>query len=170
MPFEERLLILRELRARHVNDVWINLRLGRVLASKGRSQEAATYYQAALAARPTAAVHGVIATVANRQAKYREAVAHWTEAIRLKSDVDSYHLFLGDNLMHELRYQEAVAAFRRAIELSGPECDYVVNLSRVLSEEVVSELPADERQGWETAWRKIDALFTSNRRAKGHRR
>jgi hypothetical protein len=64
--------------------------------------------------------------------------------------------------MYEFRYQEAVAAFRRAVELSGSECDYVVNLSRVLSDEIVNKLPADERQGWETAWRKIDALFTSN--------
>jgi tetratricopeptide (TPR) repeat protein len=166
MPFEERVSQLRELRARHVNDVWINLRLGRVLAGKGRTQEATTYYQAALAAQPTAAVHGVIATVANRQARYSEAVAHWTEAIRLKPNVDSYHLLLGHNLMFEFRYQEAVAAFRRAIELSGPECDYVVNLGRILSEETVSKIPEDERPGWENAWQSVDVLFTSIRRDK----
>jgi tetratricopeptide (TPR) repeat protein len=170
IPVEERVLILRELRARHVNDVWINLRLGRLLGNAERLQEAVAFYQAAVAAQPSAAVHGVIATAANRQAKYSEAVAHWTEAIRLKPDVDSYHLFLGHNLMYEFRFQEAVAAFRRAIELSGAECNYVVNLSRVLSEEIVSKLPADERQGWETAWREIDALFTSNRRAKRRHR
>jgi serine/threonine-protein kinase len=166
MPFEERVSKLRELRARHVNDVWINLRLGRVLAGKGRTQEATTYYQAALAAQPTASVHGVIATVANRQARYNEAVAHWTEAIRLKPNVDSYHLLLGHNLMFEFRYQEAVAAFRRAIELSGPECDYVVNLGRILSEETVSKIPEDERPGWENAWQSVDVLFTSIRRDK----
>ena len=78
-----------------------------LLARKGRTQEAAAYYQAALAAQPTAAVHGVIATVANRQARYNEAVAHWTEAIRLKPNVDSYHLFLGHNLMYEFRYRRS---------------------------------------------------------------
>jgi serine/threonine-protein kinase len=166
IPFEERVRKLRELRAPHVNDVWINLRLGRVLASKGRTQEAATYYQAALAVQPSAAVHGVIATVANRQAKYNEAVAHWTEAIRLKPDADSYHLFLAHNLMYEFRYQEAVAAFRRAIELSGPGGNDVVNLSRVLSDETVSKIPEDKRQGWETTWRTVDALFTSNAKTK----
>jgi tetratricopeptide (TPR) repeat protein len=146
--------------------VWINLRLGRVLASKGRTQEAAAYYQAALAAQPTAAVHGVIATVANRQARYNEAVAHWTEAIRLKPNVDSYHLFLGHNLMYEFRYEEAIAAFQRAIELSGPGGSNMVNLGRVLSDEMVSKIPEDKRQGWETTWRTIDALFTSNAQAK----
>jgi len=166
MPFEERVRILRELRTRYVNDMWINLRLGRVLAKEGRAQQAATYYQAALAAQPSAAVHGVIATAANRQARYSEAVAHWSEAIRLKPDVDSYHLFLGHNLMYEFRYQEAVAAFRRAIELSGHECNYVVNLKSVLSEKTVSKIPEDERKGWETAWREVHALFTSNRQAK----
>jgi tetratricopeptide (TPR) repeat protein len=166
MPFEERVSKLRELRARHVNDVWINLRLGRVLAGKGRTQEATTYYQAALAAQPTAAVHGVIATVANRQARYSEAVAHWTEAIRLNPNVDSYHLLLGHNLMFEFRYQEAVAAFRRAIELSGPGGKNMVNLGRVLSDETVSKIPEDKRQDWETTWRTIDALFTSNAQAK----
>jgi hypothetical protein len=55
MPFEERLLVLQRLRVRHVHDVWINLRLGRVLLGEGRKQEALTYYQAALAAHPTAA-------------------------------------------------------------------------------------------------------------------
>jgi tetratricopeptide (TPR) repeat protein len=160
MPFEERVSKLRELRARHVNDVWINLRLGRVLAGKGRTQEATTYYQAALAAQPTAAVHGVIATVANRQARYSEAVAHWTEAIRLKPNVDSYHLLLGHNLMFEFRYQEAVAAFRRAIELSGPGGKNMVNLGRVLSDETVSKIPEDKRQDWETTWRTIEALLT----------
>jgi tetratricopeptide (TPR) repeat protein len=170
MPFEERVRLLRELRARHVNDVWINLRLGRVLASKGRTQEAAAYYQAALVAQPTAAVHGVVAAAATRQARYSEAVTHWTEAIRLRPNVDSYHLFLGQNLMHEFRYEEAIAAFRRAVELSGPECDYVVNLGRVLSDEAVSKIPEDERQGWENAWQSIDVLFTSIRRDKSGRR
>jgi tetratricopeptide (TPR) repeat protein len=166
LPLEERLGLLRELRARHVNDVWMNLRLGRVLASKGRTQEAATYYQAALAAQPTAAVYGVIATVANRQARYNEAVAYWSEAIRLKPNVDSYHLFLGHNLMYEFRYQEADAAFRRAIELSGPECNYVVNLGRVLSEETLSKIPEEERQDWVNAWQSINALFNSLRQSK----
>jgi len=166
IPIEERLLRLRELRARHVNDVWINLRLGRILGSEGLQQEAVTYYQAALAAQPTAAVHGVIATVANRQARYNEAVAHWTEAIRLKPNVDSYHLFLGHNLMYEFRYEEAIAAFQRAIELSGPGGNNMVNLGRVLSDETVSKIPEDKRQGWETTWRTIDALLTSNAQAK----
>jgi protein O-GlcNAc transferase len=144
----------------------MNLRLGRVLASKGRTQEAATYYQAALAAQPTAAVYGVIATVANRQARYNEAVAYWSEAIRLKPNVDSYHLFLGHNLMYEFRYQEADAAFRHAIELSGPECNYVVNLGRVLSEETLSKIPEEERQDWVNAWQSINALFNSLRQSK----
>jgi hypothetical protein len=93
-------------------------------------------------------------------------VAHWTEAIRLKPNVDSYHLFLGHNLMYEFRYQEADAAFRRAIELSGPECNYVVNLGRVLSEETLSKIPEEERQDWVNAWQSINALFNSLRQSK----
>ena len=72
--------------------------------------------------------------------------------------------------MHEFRYEEAIAAFRRAVELSGPECDYVVNLGRVLSDEAVSKIPEDERQGWENAWQSVDVLFTSIRRDKSGRR
>jgi serine/threonine-protein kinase len=169
IPVEERLLRLRELRARHVNDVWINLRLGRILGSEGLQPEALTYYQAALAAQQTSAVHGVIANAATWRAQYSEAAAHWQEAIRLKPDVSAYHLSLGENLMHAYRYDEAISAFRRAIELSPAGCNYVVNLAGVLSEETVSNLPSEERQGWETAWRTIDALFASNRRAKSNR-
>jgi tetratricopeptide (TPR) repeat protein len=166
MPVEDRLLKLRELRARHVNDVWFNLRLGRILGSEGRQQEAVAYYQAALAAQPTAAVHAVIANAATAQAQYPEAAAHWREAIRLKPEINTYHLCLGENLMHASCYDEATASFRRAIELSPAGCNYVVNLAGVLSEETVSKLPDAERQGWETAWRTIDALFASDRRAK----
>ena len=97
-------------------------------------------------------------------------MAHWQEASRFKPNVRSYHFALGENLMQEFRYKEAVVAFRRAIQLSGASCKYVVNLGGVLSEETVSKLPEDERQGWETAWRTIEALFQSNRRAKGRRR
>jgi tetratricopeptide (TPR) repeat protein len=169
MPVEERLLKLRELRARHVNDVWINLRLGRMLGSEGRQQEAVAYYQSALAAQPTAAVHGVIANAATAQAQYPEAAAHWREAIRLKPEINTYHLCLGENLMHAYCYDEATASFRRAIELSPTGCNYVVNLAGVLSDETLGKLPSEEREAWETSWRKMDALFASNRRATSKR-
>ena len=112
IPFEERLLALQRLRVRHVNDVWINLRLGRVLLGKGRKQDALTYYQAALAAHPTAAVHGVIANLVQERAQYHEAVAHWREATRLKPDISAYYFCLGENLMYAYRYDEAIAGIR----------------------------------------------------------
>lgn len=170
IPLEERLLVLQRLRVRHVNDLWINLRLGRILLGKGRKQEALTYYQAALAAHPTAAVHGVIANLAQGQARYLEASAHWREAIRLKPDISEYHACLGENLMHAYRYDEAISAFRQAIGLSPAGCNYVINLAGVLSDETVSKLPNDQHQEWEIAWREIDALFTANRRATSKRR
>jgi hypothetical protein len=142
-----------------VNDVWINLRLGRVLLGKGRKQDALTYYQAALAAHPTAAVHGVIANLVQERAQYHEAVAHWREATRLKPDISTYYFCLGENLMYAYRYDEATRAFGRAMDLSMSDCTYVVNLAGVLSEDSLSKLPSEERQRWETSWRQIDALF-----------
>ena len=168
MPSDERLAILRELRVRHVNDMWINLRLGRVLGSNGRNQEGVTYYQAALAAQPTAAVHGVIANVRTAQAKYSEAVVHWQEASQLKPNVGSYHFVLGGNSDARIPLQRSGRGIPSArSNYQGRDCKYVVNLGGVLSEVTVSKLPEDERQGWETAWRTIDALFTIRQTGEG---
>jgi len=71
--------------------------------------------------------------------------------------------------MHAYCYDEATASFGRAIELSPTGCNYVVNLAGVLSDETLGKLPSEEREAWETCWRKMDALFASNRRATSKR-
>ena len=116
------LLLLRRTVARHADDVWINYKLGRLLAgSHPRPEEAIRFYTAARALRPESAHE--LAHALSAHGEKDESIAVFQDLKRLRPE-DGRHLFcLARALAARGRISEAraaldgaISAFRTAIQ------------------------------------------------------
>ncbi len=77
--------------------------------------------------------HGNLGNLFYKQGKYKEAVAHFTEALRLNPGYAEAHNNLGNVLYTQGKYDEAVAHFTEALRLNPSYADAHNNLATVLS-------------------------------------
>jgi Flp pilus assembly protein TadD len=84
----------------------------------GNSQQAASFFQKALALKPDLAIaHYSLGLLLQESSRHDDAVQHYQEAIRLKPDYFEAHNNLGNVLLALERYQEAIERYEKALAL-----------------------------------------------------
>ncbi len=108
--------------------------LGLVLASQGKSAEAAAQYTEALRLDPgSAAAHTNLGLVFYHRGQYAEAVAQYQEALRLNPDSAEAHTNLGLVLYRRGQHAEAVAQYQEALRLDPGSAGACTNLGVALA-------------------------------------
>jgi arylsulfatase A-like enzyme/Flp pilus assembly protein TadD len=117
-------------------DMDVLLARGAALAQAGRSQEAVATFERALALDPTnAAAKANLGTVYLMLGDYRRARALLEEALGLEPDVSRAHNALGVIAAQTGHPEEAIARWKRAVELNAREWDTLFNLGKLLRRE-----------------------------------
>lgn len=116
---------------------WINL--GLAYGQAGQFDSAVASLQRALEVLPTRSVaragaYNNLANVRRSQGRYREAVTHLSEALRVNPYDANAHNNLGDALQHLGRREDAMDHFRTAIRLQPDHPLAHYNLSLLLTE------------------------------------
>jgi len=93
--------------------------LGQVLREKGLLEESIEAYREAVQLRPDLwdTHYGLAYTLHQEGSKLDEAMTHYRETIRLKPDYAFAHVNLGHLLQEKGSLEEAIAEFRKAVEL-----------------------------------------------------
>ena len=118
-PGEIRVAFLKRVHERHPRDFWVNARLGRVLMSAGKPEEAVGYYQAALAIRPGVAIDPQQSRLAlTRANRSDEAIGHFRQAVALDPAAGASHLNLVVALWNLGRQDEALRELPEALRLN----------------------------------------------------
>jgi serine/threonine-protein kinase len=108
---------LKRVQEEHPADFWANMVLGDVLF-RDSPVEAASYYRAALASRPEAAVaHTALGDSLRIQKRLDEANRYYRQALKLDPNYARGHTNLGNFLKDAGQMDEAIACYRRALEL-----------------------------------------------------
>ncbi len=106
--------------------------LGSALLLSGRSVEALGHYEAALRLDPSAKSQRDLGVALLYVKRVPDAVAHLEEAVRLAPEVARAHEFLGNALVAQGRKADAIAQYRRTLELE-PRNERVQRALDVLS-------------------------------------
>lgn len=107
--------------------------LGRVLANRGRLDEAQAHYEEALRILPNQPEnHFSLGVVLAQKGKFEEAIAHYKQAIQMKPDAAT-HYNLGNALMKLGRSDEAIAHFAEAARLDPQMAEAQNNWAYVLT-------------------------------------
>ena len=89
---------------------------GSALLEEGRTDEAISEFEAALAINPNSAeTHNNLSAAFMRNRRIDDAIAHYMKAIEIKPDYAEAHSNLGVALMQKKRFDEAVDHFRKAL-------------------------------------------------------
>ncbi len=107
--------------------------LGRFHEARGRSAEAARAYEAALAARPSAAVFDRLARLHFEAGRSEETLAVFARALQAFPASTDLHFNQGVVLALLERPEEAISAFRKVTELDPARLDALENLAGLLS-------------------------------------
>ena len=108
---------LKRVQGEHPADFWANLVLGDALV-KTAPVEAGSYYRAALASRPGAAVaYTALGDAFNAQQLRDEATAYYRRAVQIDPQYARGHTNLGNILQDVGQFDEAIACYRRALEV-----------------------------------------------------
>src|SRR5262249_6311694 len=113
-----RLDLARRVQFAYPGDFWANHTLGHDLAHVGKHAEAIRYYTAALSQRPDNP--GVLLNRASSLHKAGEldaAIADLQQAIAVAPRYVAAHHALGDTLYDQKKLDEAIVAYRKAIEI-----------------------------------------------------
>jgi len=99
------------------NNYFAHTMLGRVLANRGRFDEAQAHFEEVLRIFPDQPdAHFSLGVIFARKAKFDEALAHYTQAAEIRPDAAT-HYNLGNVLMKVDRADEAIAHFAEAVRL-----------------------------------------------------
>jgi len=99
------------------NNYFAHNMLGRVLADRGRFDEAEAHFEEVLRIFPNQPeAHFSLGVISARKAKFDEALAHYTQAAEIRPDAAT-HYNLGNVLMKVDRADEAIAHFAEALRL-----------------------------------------------------
>jgi tetratricopeptide (TPR) repeat protein len=112
--------LLRRAQQEHPDDFWINFHLGNALAlqTPRKSEEAARFYTAALALRPSSAeVRLNLGVALLEKGDLDAALAAFRRAIALSPQLAPAHSNLGRVLMAKAQLDGAIAEYRKAIQL-----------------------------------------------------
>ena len=127
---------------------------GALLAYRNRYEEALESYRKALALDPAcAAAHLNMAVALTTRGKYADAERHYRSAIESEESVEAYN-GLGYVLAAQQRSEDAIAAYRRAVEISPEYGAAYNNLAEVLRK-------AGRLEEAAAAYRKSCLLYTS---------
>jgi len=129
--------LLQSAQRRYPGDFWINCHLGFCLmAQRGRSREAAAYFQAALALRPQSLrVRRSLGLALAAQGRLVEAENAFRDLLAIKPDDAQNNSDLGTIFETQGKYDEAVAALRQAIELKPDSVEAHGNLALTLEQQ-----------------------------------
>jgi serine/threonine-protein kinase len=108
---------LRRVQQAHPGDFWPNLILGDALL-QGSAPEAAGYYRAALASRPTAAVaYCAVGDALRYQSDLDAAADYYEKALKLDPNYARTHNNLGLVMQAQGRLDDAIGCFQKAAQL-----------------------------------------------------
>jgi serine/threonine-protein kinase len=108
---------LRRVQRDQPANFWANIALGDSLL-RGAPVEAASYYRAALASRPEAAVaYTALGDALRIQKRLDEAIGYYRQALQIDPNYARGHTNLGNFLKDAGQMDEAIACYRRALEL-----------------------------------------------------
>jgi serine/threonine-protein kinase len=109
--------LLRQAWRRHPDDFWLAFQLGNVLMHQEQG-EAAGYYRAALALRPSSsAVHNNLGMALQALGKQEEAIQEYLLAIQFDPQYAGPHHHLGNVLRDQGKLEEALQEYRRAAQV-----------------------------------------------------
>ncbi len=110
--------------------------LGTVYHALGRLDEAAGWYNQALALQPQmATAHFNLGNVFHTQEKLEEATACYERALRLQPDLADAHYNLGNLLQTQGKLEEAVRSYERALEIDPRKHQALHNLGNALQKQ-----------------------------------
>jgi eukaryotic-like serine/threonine-protein kinase len=125
--------LLSAAQAHFPQDFWLNFEMGYALDRAQRWDEALSYYRAALALRPEAAVvHHNLGVVLNRKGRLDDAISHFQESIRLYPKFALAQQNLGYALWAKGRLDEAISHYQESIRLDPMASAAHNNLGLVL--------------------------------------
>jgi serine/threonine-protein kinase len=111
------IVFLRRVQMEHPSDFWANMVLGNALHGAA-PVEAVSYYRAALASRPQAAVaYTALGDALRTQRQYDEANRYYRQALRIDPNYARGHANLGNFLFDMGQKNEAITAYRAAIKV-----------------------------------------------------
>ncbi len=122
----------RDVIAKNPSASMAHINLGMWLHQRGRSDEARTALEDALALEPSDEVHGDLGVVLAALGRGADARAHLEEAVRLAPGSALAHSNLGNALAADGRLAEAALHYREAIRLKPRYADAESNLANVL--------------------------------------
>jgi serine/threonine-protein kinase len=108
---------LKRVQENHPADFWANISLGNALF-RFAPAEAASYYRAALASRPEAAIaYTALGDSLRIQKRFQEAIGYYRQALQIDPDYARGHTNLGNLLKDAGQVDEAIACYRTALNL-----------------------------------------------------
>ena len=122
-------------------DVPLRSNLGVALIGQGKFDEAVTEFQVAVQHRPDSAMHKNLAVALVFNGEFEQAIKHYTESIRLEPANAHTHYLLGNALRAQGRAAEAIAEYRKTLELDPQHERAKTALEQVLSDETQPEQP-----------------------------
>ena len=125
---------LKRVQKQHPADFWTNLVLGDMLLGHNPF-EAGTYYRAALAARPTAAVcYNAVADSLALQSHHEDAVEYYQKALSLTPDYPRALTRLADCYRTIGRLEDAIDAYQKSLRLDPNNAWAHVGLAQALAQ------------------------------------
>ncbi len=103
------------------------------LAKEGKLEEAAQAYASLLQLQPTALAHNSLGAVLWQLGKTDEALAHYSEALRLDPNYADAHYNLGVALAATGKLEDAATHFAEAVRLKPDHARALAGLGRVLA-------------------------------------
>jgi tetratricopeptide (TPR) repeat protein len=133
---EAAMRLLRNARAVHPGDFWLNFNLAHALAQDYDDDGAVRFYTAAEAIRPKAvAAINNLGNALRDQMKLKEAVDCYRRAIEIDPKFAFGYQNLGITLSKQGKWDEAIAACRKAIDLDQRDASAYMNLGIVLKDQ-----------------------------------
>lgn len=128
---------LRKAQERYPTDFWLNYLLGNTLLAKN-PLEAAGFYRAALAVRPTnVATYNNLGNALRMQERWQEAMAAYGKTVILDPRYAGGYLNLGIAHYDQKQWTQAATAFRKAIDIEPDLAPAYNNLGNALRDQML---------------------------------
>ena len=116
---------LKKVQDAYPQDFWINLTLADALWVKGDVVESIRFYQAAIAARPNAAVsYNNLGMAFDYEHRYEDAIASFRHAMRIDPQAQLFRNSLAAELFFGGHFAEAIPALRQCLGKNDHEATY----------------------------------------------